>query len=342
MKLSEDKLRDYFFDRCTPAEAEQVQSLLAEGEGSEDVDRTMRVILDDMEGRVDVDIEQAREAFLLFRKAVEHRRSFRLRSAVRAAGRWVVRVAAMLALPLGVAVAWLLSQTSVEPPVQWIDLSVPEGTQQVLELSDGTVLNLNAGSRVIYPDHFGGADRRVFFSGELFADVAKDPEHPFVISVGDMSVEVFGTRFNFRAYDNAENIEVALVEGSVMFKPSELEGALLTPGELIQYNRDTHSLIRDTFDPEGYMCPAMGTGFIFNNLPLKDIVVQLEHSFNVSIVVDSPGLLTHNYTAYFSNGETIDEILSKINDSGSGLMRIRRDGRVIHVTAADKPINKNH
>ena len=325
MKLSEDKLRDYFFDRCTPAEAEQVQSLLAEGDGSEDVDRTMRAILDDMEGRVDVDIEQAREAYLLFRKAVEHRRSFRLRSAVRAAGRWMVRVAAMLALPLGVAVAWLLTQTDVEPPVQWIDLSVPEGAHQVLELSDGT-----------------GSDRRVLFSGELFADVAKDPEHPFVISVGDMSVEVFGTRFNFRAYDSAENIEVALVEGSVMFKPSEREGALLTPGELIQYNRDTHSLIRDTFDPEGYMCPAMGTGFIFNNLPLKDIVVQLEHSFNVSIVVDSPGLLTRNYTAYFSNGESIDEILSKINDSGSGLMRIRRDGRTIHITAADKPVNKNH
>ena len=52
---------------------------------------------------------------------------------------------------------------------------------QTLTLSDGTKLHVNSGTRVIYPSDFTEDKREIFVSGELFADVAKDPDKAFII-----------------------------------------------------------------------------------------------------------------------------------------------------------------
>lgn len=336
MELSEDILQDYFFNRCTPDVAEKVQQTLAAGD-SESVDCAMRGLLDRLEQNPKMDPDYIRGAYLSFVAEVEKYRRHRRRERMRHFGRRLVRVAAMLTLPLAIALSWLLVRGDAQG-TEWLDITVPAGECSVVQLSDGSTLHVNAGSRVIYPSRFDGKERKIFLTGELFADVAKDAEHPFIVSVGDVSVQVLGTRFNLRAYENAENIEVALVEGSVLFKPSLLEGAVLLPGELIQYHRPTRSLIRDNFDIDGYLCPSMGTGFYFNNLPFGDIVVLLEQNFNVSIDVDDKHLLERTYTAYFSNGEDVDEILSKINNSGQ--MFIDRQEREIFITSAAKNVKK--
>ena len=38
-----------------------------------------------------------------------------------------------------------------------------------------------------------------FVEGEVFAEVAKNPENPFIIASGDVDVKVLGTTFNFKA-----------------------------------------------------------------------------------------------------------------------------------------------
>lgn len=54
-------------------------------------------------------------------------------------------------------------------------------------------LHLNAGTRFTYPSSFQGSERRVFIEGEVFAEVAKNPEQPFIIASGDVDVKVLGT-----------------------------------------------------------------------------------------------------------------------------------------------------
>ena len=71
---------------------------------------------------------------------------------------------------------------------------------------------------LFYPSDFTEDKREIFVSGELFADWQKDPDKAFIISAGDVHVQVLGTKFNLRAYENIETVEVALVEGSVLFK----------------------------------------------------------------------------------------------------------------------------
>ena len=99
--------------------------------------------------------------------------------------------------------------------VRWLECIVPMGQTRSISLSDGTVLHLNAGSRVTYPSVFQGAERRIFLDGEVFADVSHDPEHPFIIESGQLQVNVLGTRFDFKSYRNENHSELILVEGKV-------------------------------------------------------------------------------------------------------------------------------
>ena len=171
---------------------------------------------------------------------------------------------------------------------------------QTLTLSDGTTLHVNSGTRVIYPSDFTENKREIFVSGELFADVAKDPDKPFIISAGDVHVQVLGTKFNLRAYENIETVEVALVEGSVLFKTPTHPNEILKKGEMIQYNRTSQKIVRDTFLANLYKCPAKNEGFYFSNLPLNDIVKELEYYFDTRIIILDQKLGDSTYIAYLT------------------------------------------
>ena len=144
--------------------------------------------------------------------------------------------------------------------------------------------------------------------------------------------KLLGTKFNLRAYENIETVEVALVEGSVLFKTSAHPNEILRKGEMIQYNRTSQKIVRDTFLANLYKCPAKSEGFYFSNLPLSDIVKELEYYFDTRIIILDQKLGDSNYIAYFTNGETLDEILSNLNTDGQ--MSITRSQGVIMITSA--------
>ena len=124
----------------------------------------------------------------------------------------------------------------------------------------------------------------------------------------------------------------SLVEGSVLFKTPTHPNEILKKGEMIQYNRTSQKIVRDTFLANLYKCPAKNEGFYFSNLPLNDIVKELEYYFDTRIIILDQKLGDSTYIAYFTNGETLDEILSNLNTDGQ--MSITRSQGVILITSA--------
>ena len=98
-------------------------------------------------------------------------------------------------------------------------IDVPYGKRFKLHLSDGTMVHLNSGSSFTYPVSFiDGIDREVFLSGEAFFDVSSDSLNTFkVVSTGSY-VEVYGTKFNFKDYQEDNFSEIILTEGSLGVK----------------------------------------------------------------------------------------------------------------------------
>ena len=105
----------------------------------------------------------------------------------------------------------------------------PSGAVATLHLPDGSLLKVNAGSEVIYPDSFNARERRIFVDGEVYLDVAHDRNRPFIVCTDGFDVKVHGTKFNVRTSDDG-NGNVVLAEGSVEVSVPGGSGIMLSPG----------------------------------------------------------------------------------------------------------------
>ena len=94
-------------------------------------------------------------------------------------------------------------------------IMVPNGKRADITFSDGTRIYINSGSKVIYPDIFEERKREILVEGEVYLDVAKRKDCPFVVKTREFDIRVLGTSFNVCAYREDEAASVVLVRGSV-------------------------------------------------------------------------------------------------------------------------------
>jgi transmembrane sensor len=122
-------------------------------------------------------------------------------------------------------------------------LVTPRGGIYQVVLPDGTGAWLNAASSITYPTRFDKKEREVSITGEVYFEVAKDPAHPFIVSLpaktrdqGEnghwMQVEVLGTSFDVNSYQDTVNdlARTTLLEGSIKVM-AHGQSKLIRPGE---------------------------------------------------------------------------------------------------------------
>ncbi|MEO1011620.1 MAG: FecR domain-containing protein, partial [Bacteroidota bacterium] len=97
------------------------------------------------------------------------------------------RVAASVALLLGMGYAIVqFNKTEVPVTVSIVERSTEWGQKSTLELPDGTMVKLNSGSTLRFPETFSEDFREVELSGEAFFDVTQNPDKPFLIKSGNL------------------------------------------------------------------------------------------------------------------------------------------------------------
>ena len=223
-------------------------------------------------------------------------------------------IAAALFIPsLAAALYFAFSPAGADPA--WNEVRVPPASSRTLTLSDGTVLTLKAGSHLVYPGTFSGPERKVFLDGEVFADVSHDPDHPFIISSGNVSLKVYGTKFDFRSFSSDVHSEVALVDGKVSLGVGDGRREItLSPGDIVQYDRNSGKVEMGSYSVELVTSMTGKDMLAFVNLPMEDIARSLERHFGVSILVADRRLASERFLAYFANGESLEEILSALGN----------------------------
>jgi len=195
-----------------------------------------------------------------------------------------------------------------------IETHCPTGSTSKLILSDGSTVNLNAGSTLSYPAQFKKDTRTVILHGEGYFQVAKDTKKPFVVEVNNLKVTVLGTHFNIRSYENDENIVTTLLEGSVSVEKRDMdtrktEPIILSPNQQLIFNKKNNSL--DIRDVDAHLYASWKDGqYYFDNEKFSDIVKKLERSFGVKITIKSARLENQVYSGVFTQGENIQQILN--------------------------------
>lgn len=197
------------------------------------------------------------------------------------------------------------------------ELHIPNGSVFNLELSDGTIVNLNSGTKIRYPIKFlKGQKREVFIDGEAFFDVAKDKAHPFIVNADDIAITVLGTKFNVSSYNNDNEINTVLVEGSVNINNSNtiVNNVILRPGMKGSWNKLEQSITMDEVDTHIYTGWISGE-LIFRNTLFSAMAKTLERKYNVSIEDKNEILADKVLTANFNtNIENIEEVLKLVSE----------------------------
>ena len=197
------------------------------------------------------------------------------------------------------------------------ELEIPYGKIFDVELSDGTVVHLNSGTKMRYPVKFlKGLKREVFIEGEAYFNVTKDEEHPFVVNADDVVVEVLGTEFNVSSYKEDQEIRTVLVEGSVRMTNSVASesNVVLRPGEKGAWNRLARVTEVEEVDVELYTGWIKGE-LIFRNSTFEDMAKKLERRYMVTIQNNNLLLANKMLNARFNvNIESIDDVLQSISE----------------------------
>ena len=191
-------------------------------------------------------------------------------------------------------------------------INVPYGKRFKLNLSDGTVVHLNSGSSFTFPVSFiEGKDREVFISGEAFFDVAKDLTNTFNVFSTGTSVEVYGTRFNLKNYEEDNFSEVILAEGSLGVKNilNDSDVVVINPGDKAKLNYSQGEIEISKVNTVLYTSWIDGR-IIFRNENINNLITKLERIYDV-IIINSNKKLNDMFinATILSDDESIDDVL---------------------------------
>lgn len=216
---------------------------------------------------------------------------------------------------------WEISRDSLKYSIaapaknpEWHTLHVPRGGEYVLILSDGTKVFLNAASRLKYPVHFSGSNRRVVLEGEAYFEVSRDTMHPFIVATKQLSVNVLGTAFGIRVYPEESQVLTTLVSGKVLVD-AEGKRLVLEPDEQAVFDKDSKNLTRMEVDAELFVCWKDGR-LAFNNCPLEDILSNLGRWYSFDVFYANPAVKKIPFSLNIPKHEKFSEVLLLMQETG--------------------------
>jgi len=205
----------------------------------------------------------------------------------------------------------IFSNTTSLPVYQ--EIKAAFGTQAKVELADGTIVFLNSGSKLRFPQTFDDQkQRKVSLNGEGYFSVTKNPDQPFIVQVNKLDIKVLGTKFNVEAYNDNQSVNIALVEGSVLLQSQSEKGnkdlMQLTPNQVATLNRSDNILSKtDVADLYKYTAWVDGR-LVFYGDPIQTVVSKLGKWYNVDIVIADKELENYRFTGTFID-ESLEQIL---------------------------------
>ena len=232
----------------------------------------------------------------------------------------LMRIAAVLIIPiLSVTASYLYIRNYYSEP-EIIQCFVAEGDTQELTLPDGSKVNINSGSLLLYPKEFKGDTRSIYLVGEGNFSVKKDKAHPFIVKTSQLKVEALGTKFNVQAYSESEKIITTLENGAIKVDKinEDNNSFILAPDEQLEYNLRTGTFEKRVINAANYSGWTRGE-LNFINLPLKEILSTIQREYAVQFVIN-PRLFTPDlYTIKFNQHENIDNIMRILTLTVGGL-----------------------
>ncbi len=257
-------------------------------------------------------------------------------------------VAAAAAAVIALSV-WRISRTvrSPDPAASSVGVvRVLPCTARRMPLPDGSVAELNDGSRI--ETDFTRSERLVrLVSGEAHFTVAKDPDRPFIVAAGTITVRATGTAFNVRLA--ADFVEILVTEGRVHLgesppasgrRPdSDRTRALAPAGPALSAGQ--RAFVKTTVDTEVPITidtPSQsqidqtlaweGTRLVFDRTPLDQVVAAFNRHNSRQLVLADPALRNRTLSGVF-RADNVEGLIRLLPASADLVAERQNDNRIV-------------
>ena len=195
------------------------------------------------------------------------------------------------------------------------------GDKSSIVLPDGSLVNLNSGSKLTFNNNFHDKYRQVSLEGEAFFSVTKNEDVPFIVSANDIRIQVLGTKFNVKAYPDENAVSTTLVEGSVDVKSATQE-SILKPNQKLVYNKDDQKMVLYNLSDITPEIEWKDGRLVFRNESLEELELKLERWFDVDIEFADEEVKNRRFTGILER-ESILEAVTYFNYSDKVGYRIK-------------------
>lgn len=194
------------------------------------------------------------------------------------------------------------------------------GEQTQVGLPDGSRVQLNYASRLIYPRSFG-EERVVELDGEAFFDV-QPAAQPFIVRTANARIRVLGTSFNIWARE--QETRVIVKSGRVALQPASAGSTAVTlvAGEMASCRAEAELSPVQTVDAERLTGWLEGR-IVLQETPLRESIAELRRAYGVQIRLQPASLGDMTLSGSFEKkplGELLDAICLALG------LRYRVDG----------------
>ncbi|MFL9845649.1 FecR family protein [Flavobacterium rhizosphaerae] len=215
----------------------------------------------------------------------------------------MLKIAAAIVLLLGAGLFTALYNNKVPMVKQF----AARGEKKEVTLKDGSVIVLNSGSSITYPEVFGNT-RNVTLTGEAYFKVFRNPSKPFIVSTHNATIKVLGTSFNINSFKQ-HTTHVSVLTGKVEVSAPSGQKVILVKNQQAAYT-DNNGFIRTGADSNEGIAWTRNI-IALNNATLAETAKILENWYDAEIELQGAGLGSLTITGKFKD-EKLDSVLESI------------------------------
>ena len=238
------------------------------------------------------------------------------------------------------------------------EMVAPRGSKSIITLPDGSIVVLNAASKITYSTNFGFSSRELSLEGEAYFNVRTNPDKPFTIHTSDIDVLAFGTAFNVKAYPEDPTIVTTLEHGELRVN-SRNDNSLdvtLKPKQNVVYYKNNPIAVKQEISTNNRVSPSVekndvpvvtvsedvnvslhtswkDTEWLIESQTFGELAGSLERRYNIRMIFGSNDLRNYRFSGTIRN-ETIEQILNVLTFSApmkytieQGVVRLQIDAK---------------
>jgi transmembrane sensor len=225
----------------------------------------------------------------------------------------VFRIAASLVIAVGIPLlAWYFVNKLDGEKAELYTVQTGINSIKQVSLPDTSAIWLNSASCLQVPTAYKGHLREVnLVEGEAFFNIKRDVQHPFVVHVGKLNVEVLGTSFNIQAYKNLKSIKISVATGKVGVTRGNRALAMLLPGQQLSYQTNTDTYYQRNINADGVQGWKQGETYL-SEADFKELALAFKNISGLTLKAGNSRVGSYHFSLRIQGNQPVDQLLKVI------------------------------